>query len=74
MATKNEVLDVLVQSATATELVAVKLRDGQQFRDGVCEVYSACGARYVIFHAHNRINVDDIADCASVPVGMEAVP
>lgn len=73
MCTGPEVIAVLVHAATGNELVAVQLRDGQTFRDGVCEVFSACGAEYVIFHAHNRIHVNDITHCRPLPACVEAV-
>lgn len=69
-----QVFDVLTHAADQTEMVAVQLRDGQSFRDGVREVFSACGAKYVIFHAHNRMNVDDILSCAALPSAVDAVP
>ncbi len=74
MSTNPEVLAVLVHAATGNELVAVELRDGQSFHDGVCEVYSAFGAQYVIFHAHNRIYVDDITHCEPIPAHADATP
>jgi hypothetical protein len=74
MSTNSRVFDVLARAADETEIVTVELRDGQRFRDGVCEVFSACGARYVIFHAHNRMNVDDITRCASAPAVVDAIP
>ena len=69
-----QVFDVLTHAANETEIVSVQLRDGQRFRDGVLEVFSACGAKYVIFHAHNRMNVDDIVCCEPVPAALDAVP
>lgn len=74
MSPNSQVLDVLARAAHETEIVTVELRDGQSFRDGVREVFSACGANYVIFHAHNRMYVDDIMRCASTPTAVEAIP
>ncbi len=59
-------LAVLTRAAASNQIVAVELRDGQHFRDGVCEVFSGCGANFVIFYAHNRIVVDDITHCTVV--------
>lgn len=67
MVTNPEVLAVLARAAATKESVAVKLHNGQNFHDGVCEVFSAHGVDYVIFHAHNRIYVAEITDCKLVP-------
>lgn len=65
--TKNqEVLAVLTSAAASTQPVAVELRDGKRFRDGVCEVFSSCGADFVTFYAHNRMMVDDITHCEAI--------
>ena len=73
MSTNPEVLEVLARAATGTKLVEVKLRDGRNFRDGVREVFSVCGAWCVIFHASNRMYVDDITCCAPVSRGADDV-
>ncbi len=74
MPTNSQVFTVLAHAADETRMVAIELRDGQSFCDGVCEVFTACGAKYVIFHAHNCMNIDDITRCAPVPAGVEAIP
>ncbi len=66
MTNNDDVLTVLTRAAASTQIVEVALRDGQHFRDGVCEVFSRCGAKFVIFHAHNRVVVDDITHVAAV--------
>lgn len=66
MTKHQEVIAVLTIAATSTLPVAVELRSGQRFRDGVCEVYSSCGADFVTFFAHNRMLVDDITHCEAL--------
>jgi hypothetical protein len=66
MRTNQEVLAVLTNAAASTQPVAVELRDGQRFRDGVCEVFLSCGADFVTFYAHNRMMVDDITRCEAI--------
>lgn len=43
--------------------VAVTLRDGRRFTDGVCEVLAACGTYVVVFYANNCVPIDDIVGC-----------
>jgi len=59
-------LAVLHRAASDHALVTVQLRSGEQFNDGVCEVFSECGAELVVFHAHNCMFVADIARCSPV--------
>lgn len=62
----NSNLAVLHRAASDHALVAVQLRSGEQFSDGVCEVFSECGAELVVFHAHNCVYVADIARCSTL--------
>jgi len=59
-------LAVLYRAASDHALVTVELRSGELFNDGVCEVFSECGADLVVFHAHNCMFVADIARCSPV--------
>jgi len=63
MANHHGVLDILAHAVGGPQRVAIATRDGRRFHDGVCDVYSRCGADFVIFHAHNRMIVDDITHC-----------
>lgn len=70
----TESLAVLHRAASDHALVTVELRSGERFDDGVCEVFSECGADLVVFHAHNCVFVADIARCSPVTMhGEDAV-
>ena len=68
MQPQPDCLTVLAQAATNQALVAVEMRTGEAFADGVCEIFRACGAYLVVFHGHNCRLVEDITRCAPVPV------
>ncbi len=62
----TDCLTVLAHAAANKALVAVEMRTGEAFADGVCEVFRACGADLVVFHGHNCRLVEDIARCSPV--------
>jgi hypothetical protein len=72
MTTHHEVLDALAHAVGGPQRVAVATRDGRTFTDGVCEVYSRYGADFVIFHAHNRMMVEDITWCEPIVAHADA--
>jgi len=60
-------LDTLTDAVRHRRVVSATLRSGRTIRDGVCDLYPACGTHIVVFHAHNAMLVEDIARCEPVP-------
>jgi|JI9StandDraft_1071089.scaffolds.fasta_scaffold522981_2 hypothetical protein len=69
----GDCLAALNRAARDHTLLSVELRSGESFSDGVCEVFTECGADVVVFHARNCILVEDIVRCAPVAVHDDAV-
>jgi|JI9StandDraft_1071089.scaffolds.fasta_scaffold228858_2 hypothetical protein len=61
---REECREILRLAAETRALVVVELHTGERFLDGVCEVFSDCGASFVVFHGRNCHYVDDIMVCA----------
>jgi len=61
---REDCREILRLAAETRALVVVELHTGERFLDGVCEVFSDCGASLVVFHGHNCHYVDDILLCA----------
>jgi Rho-binding antiterminator len=57
-------LDVLEESAATGRNVAVTLRDGQHFIDGVRDVVTQEGEDWAVFRDHAWVSVTAIEDCA----------
>lgn len=68
----SDVLTTLNAAARTHGFVAVQTRLGEQFTDGVCEVFPECGTHVVVFHEHNCVLLDDVARCVPVAVAPEA--
>jgi|JI10StandDraft_1071094.scaffolds.fasta_scaffold421936_2 predicted SpoU family rRNA methylase len=73
MVTHHRVLDILSHAVGGPQRVVVATRDGRTFRDGVCEVYTRFGANFVIFHAHNRMMIEDITRCEPIAAHAETL-
>lgn len=70
-ATQDDLIQILEEAASAGDPLIVELRDGRRFADGVCELLRQCGEDYVVFHAHNRFVVGDIARAERLARGAD---
>lgn len=59
-------LDALADAAVHGGLVSATLRGGRTIRDGVRDLFPACGTHIVVFHANNAMFVDDVVHCEPV--------
>lgn len=66
------VLAAVTAAAREHHLVTVETRRGEQFTDGVCEVFLECGTHVVVFHGHNCVLLDDLMRCMPAPGSAEA--
>lgn len=70
-AERRDVITMLEEAAAARRPLVIELRDGQHFCDGVCDVLHEYGEDFVVFHAHNRMLVRDIARAARTASGYD---
>lgn len=61
--TSCDFVDVLEESVVTGRNVAVSLRGGQHFIDGVKHVLTQNGQDWAIFRDHDWIPVSDIVEC-----------
>lgn len=61
---RQTVITLLAEAAVARRSLVIELHDGQHFCDGVHDVLHEYGEDFVVFHAHNRMLIRDIARAA----------
>lgn len=70
LADRCDLLDVLEEAAVTQRPVSIEVRGGPHFDDHVVDVVTEAGEDFVVFRAHGRFPVSEIA--SGTPIGSGA--